>query len=248
MFELKLDNAKYWRDCVDAIVSLVDEGVFSISKDGIALRAMDPSGISMISFNMPSKAFSKFEIEKSAEIGINIDNLSKIMSTTRDDEALILKDVDSSKLSLEFVGPKNRRRYRLHLIDVRKKDDKEPKVEFDANIEVDGEHLKRALKDASLISSYIAFKAAKSHFTISAKGDSGDLEEINEADGTGIKKLEAGKEAEAVFNLEFLENMVRSSPMGNAIKLSIKSSQPLKLSYNIGDAAVTYYLAPYVEE
>jgi proliferating cell nuclear antigen PCNA len=208
---------------------------------------MDPSGISMISFFIPSKAFSKYEIEKTVEIGLNIDNLSKIMSTTREDEAIVLKDVDG-KLSLEFVGAKNRRRYRLHLIDVRKKDDKEPKVEFDANVEIASDHLKNALKDASLISSYITLKAGKSHFTISAKGDSGDLEELNELDGNMIKKLDAGKEADAVFNLEFLENMVRSSPMGNAIKLSIKSDQPLRMTYNKGDAAVTYYLAPYVEE
>ena len=247
MFELKLDNAKYWRDCVEAIVSLVDEGIFNIGKEGVSLRAMDPSGISMISFFMPSKAFSKYEIEKGMDVGLNIDNLSKIMSRTRDDEALVLKDVDG-KLSLEFVGVKNRRRYRLHLIDVRKKDDKEPKVEFDANVEVDGEHFKNALKDASLVSSYITFKAAKNNFTISAKGDSGDLEELNEIDGIALKKLDTGKEADAVFNLEFLENMVRSSPMGNAIKLGIKSDQPLKLTYNIGDATVTYFLAPYVEE
>lgn len=247
MFELKLDNAKHWRDCVEAIVNLVDEGIFNITKDGIGLKAMDPSGISMISFFMPSKMFSKYELEKSMDIGLNIDNLSKIMSRTRDDEALVLKDADS-KLSLEFIGAKNRRRYKLHMIDVRKKDDKEPKVEFDATVELDGEHLKNALKDASLISSYIAFKAGKNHFTISAKGDSGELEEINEIDGTGVKKLESNKDAEAVFNLEFLENMVKSNPMGNSISLGIKSDQPLRLSYKIGDAAVTYYLAPYVEE
>lgn len=247
MFELKLDNAKYWRDCVEAIVSLIDEGIFTISKEGIGLRAMDPSGISMVSFFIPSKAFSKYELEKSAEIGLNVDNLSKIMSRTRDGEALVIKDVEG-KISLEFVGAKNRRRYRLHMIDVRKKDDKEPKVEFDANVEVDGEHLKNALKDASLISSYITFKAGKSHFTISAKGDSGELEELNEVGETGVKKLDANKDAESVFNLEFLENMVRSSPVGNNIKIALKSDQPLRLTYSIGDASVTYYLAPYVEE
>ena len=53
MFELKLENAKYWRDCIDALVSLIDEGLFSITNDGISLKAMDPSGISMVSFSMP---------------------------------------------------------------------------------------------------------------------------------------------------------------------------------------------------
>ena len=247
MFELKLDNARYWRDCVEAIVSLVDEGLFSISKEGIGLKAMDPSGISMISFFMPSSAFSKFEIEKPMSIGLNLDNLSKIMTRTRDNESLVMKDTDS-KLSLDFVGEKSRRRYKLQLIDVKKSVEKEPNVEFDANIELDGEHLKNALKDATLISSYISFKAAKSQFAITAKGDSGELEEVHEIDGGRVKKVDVTKDASAVFNLEFLENMVRSSAVGNIIKLSLKSDQPLRMSYNIGDASVTYFLAPYVEE
>ena len=228
MFELKLNDAKYWRDCIEAIVSLVDEGLFSISKEGIGLKAMDPSGISMISFFMPSKAFAKYEIDKSTSIGLNLDNLSKIMTRTRDNEALVMKDTDN-KISLEFVGEKSRRRYRLQ------------------NIEIDGEHLKNALKDATLISSYISFKAVKGQFSINAKGDSGELEELHEIDGGKIKKVDATKEASSVFNLEFLENMVKSSQLGNVIKLSLKSDQPLRLTYGIGDASVTYFLAPYVE-
>ena len=60
MFEIKIDNAKYWRDCVEAIVSLVDEGTFNITKEGIALKAMDPSGISMVSFSVLSAPTMRF--------------------------------------------------------------------------------------------------------------------------------------------------------------------------------------------
>ena len=56
MFELKIDDARYWKSSVDSIVSLIDEGTFSITKEGVSLKAMDPSGISMISFFMPNKA------------------------------------------------------------------------------------------------------------------------------------------------------------------------------------------------
>lgn len=247
MFELKLDDARYWRDCVEAIVSLVDEGVFTISKDGISLKAMDPSGISMISFTMPSKAFSTFNVEKPTSIGVNLDSLSKIMSRTRDNEALVLKDADN-KLVLEFIGAKNKRRYKLQLIDVRNKEEKEPKLEFDATVELDGEHLKNVLKDATLISSYISFKASKDAFVITAKGDAGELEEVHEVDGTEVKRVEVQKEASAMYNLEFLENMVKSAPVGNSVTLSLKTNQPLKVGYNIGDASIVYYLAPYVEE
>ncbi len=246
MFEIKIDNAKYWRDCVESIVSLIDEGSFSISKEGISLKAMDPSGISMVSFFMPSKAFSKFEIEKPVSIGLNLENLGKVLSRTRDGEELVMKDSDS-KLLLEFVGKSARRRYKVPLIDVRKNVEKEPNVQFDASVEVAGEPLKEIIKDANLISSYISFKTAKEQFSISARGDSGELEELHDVDGAVVKKLETQKVAEATFNLEYLENMVKSCPMGNSISMSLKSNEPVKLSYNIGDAIITYYLAPYME-
>ncbi|MDE1825674.1 MAG: proliferating cell nuclear antigen (pcna) [Candidatus Micrarchaeota archaeon] len=246
MFELKIDNAKYWRDCVEAIVNLVDEGSFNIAKDGITLKAMDPSGISMVSFFMPSKAFGKFNVEKPASIGLNLDNLSKVLSRTRDNEELSIKEHEG-KLSLEFIGTGSRRRYRLPLIDVRKNVEKEPNVDFDVSAEVLGEPLKDVIKDASLISSYIAFKAAKEQMMISARGDSGELEETHEVDGNIIRKLSAKANADAVFNLEYLENIIKACPVGSQISLSLKSNEPLKLSYNIGDAVLTYYLAPYME-
>ena len=246
MFELKIDNAKYWRDCVEAIVNLVDEGSFNISKEGITLKAMDPSGISMVSFSMPSKAFAKFTVEKAAVVGLNLDNLSKVLSRTRDNETLVMKDTDG-KLHLEFIGEGSKRRYKLPLIDVRKNVEKEPSVEFDAVTDVSGEPLKDIIKDASLISSYISFKAAKDHFMISARGDSGELEESQEVDGNIIKKLTAKGNAEAVFNLEYLENIVKACPLGNEINMAIKSNEPLKVSYKIGDALFVYYLAPYME-
>ncbi|MHB1830319.1 MAG: proliferating cell nuclear antigen (pcna) [Candidatus Micrarchaeaceae archaeon] len=247
MFELKIDNAKYWRDCVESVVSLVDEGMFNISKEGIGLKAMDPSSISMVSFFMPSKAFSKYSVDKPVGIGLNIENLSKILSRTRDGEALMMRDMDN-KLLLEFIGPGSRRRYKLQMIDVKKSVEKEPSVQFDAHIEIVGEPLKDMIKDASSISSYIGFKASKDQFAISARGDSGELEELHEKDGGTMKKVEAEKTAESTFNLEFLENMVKSCPIGSHISIELKSNEPMKLSYSIGDSSITYFLAPYMEE
>jgi len=254
MFELKIDDAKYWRDCVESIVNLVDEGVFNINKEGISLKAMDPSSISMVSFFIPSKAFSKYNVEKPTTVGLNLENLSKIMSRTRDNESLLIKEAEN-KLSLEFVGPSSRRRYKLQTIEVKKSVEKEPNITFNAHVDIAGEPFKDIIKDASLISSYITFKATKDQFAVSAKGDLGELEEIHEKDNSAIKKLEFtvnpkedAKSADAVFNLEFLENMVKSCPLGSSINIELKSKDPLRLSYKISEAEISYFLAPYMEE
>ena len=246
MFDIKIDDARYWRNCVDSIVSLVDEGTFSIQKDGISLRAMDPSGISMVAFSIPNKAFSKYDVEKPATVGVNLGNLSKILSSSRSNEQLVMKD-SSNKLLIEFIGENSRRRYRLPMIDVKKEADKEPKVEFESKVEVKSDSFKEVLKDATFLSSYVGFKTEKDAFKIVAKGDAGELEEEHASNTDFVKKLDVSKGSSATFNLEYLDRIVRACPSGNSIHLSLKSEEPIKVDYRIGDATVAYYLAPYMD-
>lgn len=246
MFEIKIDEAKYWKSCVDAIDSLVEEGTFNITKEGISLKAMDPSGISMISFFIPNKAFSKYDVEKPSSIGLNLDNLSKILNSSRQNEQLIMKS-DNNKLSLEFVGEKSKRRYKLPLIDVRKDSDKEPKIEFESYIEVKGESFKEILKDANLLSSYVNIKTDKGSFKVIAKGDAGELEEEHLDEAEVIKKLDVSKASSSTFNLDYLGKIVNPCPQNSSINLSLKTEEPIKIEYSIGEAKISYYLAPYMD-
>ncbi len=247
MFEIKIDDAKYWKNCVDSIVSLIDEGMFNISKEGISLKAMDPSGISMISFNIPNKAFSKYDVEKPVSVGLNIENFSKILASSRVAEQLVMKD-SNNKFVVEFVGKNSRRKYRLPMIDIKKDADKEPKVEFDSTVEVKSDALKEILKDVNILSTHVGFKADKDNFQVVAKGDSMDLEEEHLNNADVIKKINASKAASATFNLDYLERMIGACPSNSTMTLSIKTEEPIRIEYKIGDAEVSYYLAPYMEQ
>jgi proliferating cell nuclear antigen len=247
MFELKIDDAKYWKACIDSIVSLIEEGTFSITKDGVSLKAMDPSGISLVSFSIPNKAFSKYEIDKSATIGLNIDNLSKILNSSRMNEQLVMKEKDG-KFAIEFISQNSRRRYKLPLIETRKEAaDKEPKIEFDSVVEIKSDHLKEMLKDANLLSTYIGFKTDKDSFVVVAKGDAGELEEEHSGSADAVKRIDVKKPTGATFNLDYLERMVSACPQNSTVTLSLKTEEPIRVDYKIGDAALAYYLAPYME-
>jgi proliferating cell nuclear antigen len=246
MFEIKIDDARYWKNCVDSIVSLIDEGSFNISKEGISLKAMDPSGISMISFFIPNKAFAKYEVDKPSTVGLNLENFGKILASSRGDEQLIMKE-NANKFVVEFVGKNSRRRYKLPMIDVKKDAEKEPKVEFDSVVEVKSDSLKEILKDANLLSTHVGFKADKDSFVVVAKGDAGELEEEHMNNADIIKKINTSKASSATFNLDYLERMISACPSNSVMMLSIKTEEPIKIDYKIGDATVSYFLAPYME-
>ena len=89
--ELLIEDAKFFKQCIDAVVNLVDEGTFEVSATGLRLRTMDPSQIAMIDFFLPKEAFKKFDFEGTALLGINLADLSKVLGRARPKESLEIR-------------------------------------------------------------------------------------------------------------------------------------------------------------
>jgi len=249
MVELVISDANFFKKCVDAIVNLVDEGTFVISKDGLHLRTMDPSQIAMIDFFMPKSAFSKIEVEDKFSLGVNLADLSKILARTRGDEKLSISvDEKESKLVLDFSGH-SKRHFKLPLLESSSSLPKEPKVEFDASVKLKGRAFKDVLHDAGLISSHVVLQADDSAFVVEAHGDSGDLhvETLKDSENVVDGGISVKGKSRAMFPYQYLDDMTRACPDDSAVSVNLKSDAPVKVSFEIGDAKIAYYLAPRVE-
>lgn len=247
MFEIKFDNAKNFKNCIDALVTLIDEGEFDILKDGIKLRAMDPSQIAMVDFVLPKSAFEKYDVPSETKIGLNLDDLSKITNRARPEESLTMRlDKTGSRLELIFKG-RSTRRFNLPLLDLSSEVPSEPKIDFDSQIKVNGGVLKEGLGDASLVSSHVILKAHSDGFNIEAGGDKGELLiESKKGDDILIEHT-VNRDSKAMYPLEYLNDLLRSTKIDSTVTLDLKSDAPLRVQYQVGGATVTYYLAPRIE-
>lgn len=247
MFKFAVDDAKRYKNATDAIVNLIDEGLLEVGKDGLSLRAMDPSQIAMVSFAMPSSAFSDYNAPvPSAKVGLNFDAISKILARTRGAEKLEISK-EENKLQLRFIGAKRRRSFKVPIIDMPAGAGKEPSVQHDAIIKVSSSHFKESLRDAALVSSHIALEATENGFSMEVHGDSSDLTEENEKTSEEIIEMKVSKPAKATFPLQYLEDIVKACPENAALLISLKSNAPLKVEYEVESAKVVYYLAPRID-
>lgn len=245
--ELVISDASFFKKCMDAIVNLVDEGTFLISPDGLHLRTMDPSQIAMVDFVLPKSAFSKIDVDEKSSVGVNIADLSKILARTRSDEKLSLSvDEKESKLFLEFSGS-SRRHFKLPLIESSSVLPKEPKVDFDANVKIKGRALKDILHDAGLLSSHVILQADDSEFVVEAHGDSGDLHVQTKKDSANMPGIAVKAKSRAMFPFQYLDDITRSCPDDSNVTVELKSDSPVRISYEINDARLSYFLAPRVE-
>jgi len=245
MLEIEIEDARSWKNCIDSIVNLIDEGSFEVTSNGISLKAMDPSQIAMVSFSIPKSAFSSYKVDETTKLGINFDSMSKILARSRGKDKLKMM-LDENKLVLEFLG-EERRNFKLPLIDVQEGAQKEPRIEFDAVVKMRAGHFKEILGDAALLSSHVVLEASNKGFSVEVHGDSGDLKVEKDKTGEATTNIEVKKDSRATFPLQFLEDMVKACPDDQSISLHLKTNSPIKVEYSIGEAKLMYYLAPRIE-
>jgi proliferating cell nuclear antigen len=242
MFDALISDTKAWRNSIEAIAALIDEGTLQIDKAGLKLRAMDPSQIALVDFELPASAFDKYKLEKSASVGIDFSELSKITKRSRAEDKIELS-LAENRLKMVFTGETDRR-FNLAIIESTTSPPKEPVIDFNAEIKIGANILKEALKDAELVSNHVAILADEG-LCIMAQGDTGSAE--IKFPSENIMSLNVKEKSRAVFALDQLNNLLKASDQGSIISLKLKTDAPLRLEYAIGEGRVVYYLAPRIE-
>jgi proliferating cell nuclear antigen len=241
LFTAKISDTKSWKNSISAIAALIDEGTFEVSENGLKLRAMDPSQISLVDFELPSKAFEEYKVDKTQTFGVDFIELSKITKRVKPEDKIEIS-LDK-RLKIVFKG-KTTRSFNLGVIESTTAPPKEPKIEFSAEVKLGPDVLKDALKDAELVSNHVAV-SIKDSLTIKAEGDTGSAE--IQLGSENILSKSVKEEARAVFSLEHLNNLLLAAESPAVVILKLRTDAPLRIEYAVGEGRVVYYLAPRIE-
>lgn len=240
MFNAKLE-ARLWRDIVNTVSSIIEEAPFEVKEQGIYMRAMDPSHISMLDIEIPKEMFDEFSIDKEISLGIDMDEMRKIMYRAKPSDILVMK-AEESKIHMTFIG-ESKRKFGLPIIDVLEKRSKLPEIPFTTTVKLNSDIFQDGIKDASVVADHITFEARKDSFLIKAQGDTSDIETVNEKDS--MIEYDVKEDAKATFNLSYLSDISKSIYGTMVIKLG--SDVPLMLEFDIDKAKVKFILAPRIE-
>ena len=240
--EIKIDNSKYMAECVRAVASLIEEANIEFTKEGLNIVAMDSSSIALADFNMPSKAFSKYDVENNENLGVNFENLDKILSRARDGESMTLKRDKGDKFIIIFSQGKSSRRYKIGSIELSKTAVKKITPKIEAEFKIKKSDFETDLKDAMMLSGFLNLSISKNGLNIRAKGDIGELDNLCNPE------IISENEVKGTFNLEYLSAMVKGCDKDSYINITLANNEPISLSYNIGDAKLMFVLAPYMGE
>jgi proliferating cell nuclear antigen len=241
-----LADAKIWKNIIESL-TLLDEANFVASERGIELRAMDPSRVAMVDFLLPANAFEEYVCSENTRLGINLDEMIKIMRRAQATDMLEMELEDSVKLVMTFKG-QNVRSFGINLLDLGESDYPSPNIEAKANIKLTADALQQAVKDAEIIGDHIRIVASEDGIVFSASSETKDVEVNIEKDSDVIAEFNVKEKATAMYSLSYLTEMTKAIKASELVMLAFAGSMPMKLEFPIiAGGKLTYFLAPRIE-
>lgn len=248
MFQMLFGDAKLWRSIVEALSSLVDEANFIATPEGIRMKAMDPSHIAMIDFEMPKAAIDDYRCSEEFQLGINLDEMTKIMRRGSSGDSLELTlNEKTNRLNARFKG-KAIRTFSLALLDLQMEELPTPKIEFNAFAKVTTDVLRQAIDDAAIISDHIRMVSSNKELGLFASGDTGELEIKLNKKSDALLEMNVKEESKAMYALDYMSDIMKAASTTDIVELQYSTNMPIRLDFVLlNGGRIVYYLAPRIE-
>lgn len=268
-FSATFENSKLLKGVIEAISFLIDETYMYVYPTGIKLNAIDSSHVAMLLAFLPKELCTDYKCAQDAKIGINVQDFIKMLRRAKaaDEIQLRLDPRDPHTLNITMKSEKSTRTFKLKSKEIPGYDAKEEgllesfeetlKDKFNATIQFEGAVLDEIVKDAAIISDLIKVQvmSAEKIINFTASDDSGEVAIEISLEGKGVLDKTVKTDAEGIYSLSFLENIIKIQAITNNFEIAVGSNIPMKIKGTLTTSAgnptegkIVYLLAPRVED
>jgi len=232
-----------------AVSTLVDEATFKVDQNGIRLRAMDPSHVAMVDFEMPKNTFQEYLCEQPINICVNMGEMLKILKNVGSDETLeISTGEEGRQLELALRGSYVRR-FVMPTLEMTEEEAPAPKIDFNAKVKMTSGSLKQTMDDALVVSDNVRLEATHEKMVFNATGDLGSVTVELSKESEAILSLDVKEDSKATFSLNYLSEIVKAgAAASDVVDIEFSTNMPVKLNFGLPEEQrLSYYLAPRIE-
>lgn len=236
---VKLEKPVLLSKAVELISELVTEVKFKLDESGMSVIAIDPANVAMVRFFLKKEAFSQFDVQQEI-LGINLDDLKKILKRSGTKSSLILKR-EENKLGIE-IQDRIKRNFTLNLIEIEKEDKEMPNLEFSSKVEMNSVDLIDAVEDCSVVADACSFIIESGKFVLEAKNLNSARSEFS-----GDEAAIEAEDCKSRYSLEYLQKFIKGSKLCEKTSLNFANDHPLKMDLRVDEMEINFILAPRVE-
>jgi len=248
LFEVEISSIEPFRNLVKAIDAVVDEGCFNVDEARIWLFAMDSSHVALVDFELPGEFFDGYRCEGEPRLFIRIGEFLKFLDRVeRDERVKIRLDEEKAKLVIQCTRPSHTRRFTMPILEPLDEEVPQPKIFFKSSARILTQSLRRAFRDADLVSEHVKIEVVGDVLKMSAVGDIGSVFSEWQRDADELLELKSEEDSGATFTLSYLKDIFATAGMSSeAATLELTTDMPLKMDFELPQGRLVYYLAPCI--
>ncbi|KGN50626.1 proliferating cell nuclear antigen [Cucumis sativus] len=257
MLELRLVQGSLLKKVLEALKDLVNDANFDCSSSGFSLQAMDSSHVALVSLLLRSESFEHYRCDRTMSMGMNLNNMAKMLRCAGNDDIVTLKaDDGSDSVTFMFENPSQDKiaDFEMKLMDIDSEHLGIPDAEYQSIVKMPAVEFARICKDLSSIGDTVLISVSKEGVQFSTRGDIGTANIVCRRNTTVDKPEEAvmiemEEPVSLTFALRYLNSFTKATPLANQVTISMSSDLPVVVEYRIeGMGYIRYYLAPKIEE
>jgi len=217
---------------------------------------MDTSHVALVSLNLSMEGFESYRCDQNIVLGININNLSKVMKLADPSDSITLSaDQDPSTLKITFDNPKTQRstEFALNLITLDVEHLSIPDTEYSSLITINSNEFSKICKELQSLSESLTISTQQDNVQLSVEGAAGSgfiKLTANDSDRKEDQTLiEVEEPVTQQFALNYLNLFNKASSLSTFTRLCLHQEQPLVTEFKIDSLGVLkYYLAPKISD
>lgn len=257
MFEVVINDGKALQSIFELLSTHLTEAILKFSKKGLEMSKIDEGRICLIFLKIPASDFDSYKCDKNLSLGLNLDDLVKMMKRLQRGESIKLGYDDANKKLIismfNEASNKRKRTFKLGLIELSDVELNLKALEdsvFESNeatLPID--YIIEAVKDAEIISQSLTIEFSKDELKMFAAGMIGDAEVILEKDDEGMENFKSPSPGALTLALSYMATFKRASNMTEKVKIQLLESSPLKSTFEfLSKSSIIMFTAPRIEE
>jgi DNA polymerase III sliding clamp (beta) subunit (PCNA family) len=230
MFEaiIPIENEKYFSTIWKMLPNLALEAQFTVTKDGIVIKGMDPAQTTMVIIELPKEFFSSIKVDEPLSFFCDVLHLSKLIKA-RGEQVRLQGDEDV--LTVEHFGGKKFKKRTFKSINLKGINVTYPNLnlERETTLAIESDCLQQLLEDAVPVADTVYFRVDESGLKVGSEGEISSMEEELEF-GSSLQKIKGGTIQRAEYFHEYIREVIDS--LYSLIEwtyISISEGKPLVL-------------------
>jgi DNA-binding Lrp family transcriptional regulator len=246
-------NALSFKEMIEGAVNLKDtekakKALIRVGMDGIEIKQLDSSGISMIVARIPKAQFISYRLGSPENIGIYVERVSRLIESMPNDKELtiaVLEQDGKKRLRLECEGNVSS----VSIEEGVRGMEKEPHVVFKSVAEIDGKLLHKTVREVAKAGDdpTVAVKISKDGLGLAARLEGGGYTRRT-FDRSQVRVKADAQEQIAAYKTEYIESMLKGLKKDTPVTIQLTTKEPIRISYRMDGVDFAYYLAPYIED